>query len=44
MHYSRILKKVFIEELLQDHLNIYDYKFYCFNGSPKYIHVDEIDM
>ena len=40
MHYSRIPKKVFIEELLQDHLNILDYKFYCFNGSPKYIHVD----
>ena len=40
MHYSRIPKKVFIEKLLPNHLNILDYKFYCFNGIPKYIHVD----
>lgn len=39
-HYSRIEKKVFIERLLDDHVNLIDYKIYCFNGLPKYFHLD----
>lgn len=38
--YQRIVKKVFIEQQLPDYINLFDYKFYCFNGVPRYVHVD----
>ncbi len=40
MHYSRIKKECFAEKLLDQHKKLLDYKFYCFNGQPKYVHVD----
>ena len=35
--YINVKKKIFAESFLQD--NLTDYKFYCFNGSPKLIKV-----
>ena len=40
MHYSRIKKECFAEKLLDHHKKLLDYKFYCFNGQPMYVHVD----
>lgn len=40
MHYSRIKKECFAEKLLDHHKKLLDYKFYCFNGQPRYVHVD----
>lgn len=37
--YINIKKKIFAEKYLCD--NILDYKFYCFNGSPKFIRVQK---
>ena len=37
-HYQRIVKKVFIEELISE--NIADYKFHCFNKNPIFVQVD----
>lgn len=37
-HYSLIDRKIFAEKLLEDNNNKYliDYKFWCFNGEPKF--------
>lgn len=40
MHYGRIKKACFAEKLLNQHEKLLDYKFYCFNGQPIYVHVD----
>ena len=40
LHYKRIPKKTFVEQLLTDHSNILDYKFYCFDGQPRFLHID----
>lgn len=40
MHYSRIEKNTFAEKLLENHKELIDYKFYCFDGIPMYVHVD----
>ena len=37
--YKNIKPRIIIEELLDD--NIVDYKFYCFNGKPKFLYVSE---
>ena len=36
-HYSNIKRKIFAEEYLGDCLT--DYKFFCFNGEPKFLYV-----
>ena len=38
--YKSIVKKIVCEKLIQELKNIVDYKFYCFNGEPKFIQVD----
>ncbi len=38
-HYSRINRKVFAEEYLGDEL--IDYKFFCFNGEPRFLYVSK---
>ena len=38
--YKSISKKILCEELIQELKNIVDYKFYCFNGAPKFVQVD----
>lgn len=39
-HYRGIEPYILAEELLGDGRSINDYKFFCFNGVPKYIQVD----
>ena len=39
-HYKRIEKQTFAEELLIDYRNLLDYKFYCFDGIPHFVHID----
>lgn len=36
-HYSKIKPHIICEEYLGE--NIIDYKFFCFNGNPKYIYI-----
>lgn len=39
MHYHDILHKIFVEEYKEDEnqkTSLYDYKFWCFNGEPKF--------
>lgn len=38
-HYSKIKRKVFAEEYLGDML--IDYKFFCFNGEPRFLYVSK---
>lgn len=38
-HYSKIKRKVFAEEYLGEEL--IDYKFFCFNGEPKFLYVSK---
>ncbi len=38
-HYSSIERKIFAEEYLGE--NLIDYKFFCFNGQPKFLYVSE---
>ena len=42
-HYSYVEPVIIAEELLDDGSNkaMVDYKFYCFNGQPKYLYVSE---
>lgn len=41
LHYSNIEHKIIAEEYLENNNHdLYDYKFLCFNGEPKYIWVD----
>ena len=37
--YKNIIPKVFAEEYLEK--DIIDYKFYCFNGEPKFLYVGQ---
>ena len=37
---AELKKECFAEKLLDQHKKLLDYKFYCFNGQPKYVHVD----
>ena len=37
--YEKIEPKIFIEEKLNSSKTFYDYKFFCFNGEPKYCFV-----
>lgn len=38
-HYSKIQKKIFAEEYLGE--SLIDYKFFCFNGEPRFLYVSE---
>jgi len=38
MHYRDIVPKIIVEEKIGD--NIKDFKFFCFNGEPKFIKID----
>lgn len=38
-HYSKIRRKIICEEYLEG--NLLDYKFYCFNGEPRFYYVAE---
>ena len=38
-HYSKINKKIICEEFLED--DIKDYKFFCFNGEPKFFYISQ---
>lgn len=41
LHYSNIERKIIAEEYMENNNHdLYDYKFLCFNGEPKYIWVD----
>lgn len=41
LHYKDIVPKIVIEKYMADlDGDIYDYRFFCFNGVPKYIFVD----
>lgn len=40
LHYDKIKPKIICEEYLEDKKgNLYDYKFYCYNGEAKYVMV-----
>ena len=44
LHYSKIPRKVLVEQYMQDEQqedSLYDYKFWCFNGSPKYYTIND---
>lgn len=38
-HYSKVKPRIICEEYLSEHM--IDYKFFCFNGSPKFLYVAE---
>ena len=41
LHYMNIEPKIIIENYMADFAgDIYDYRFFCFNGEPKYVWVD----
>lgn len=44
MHYHDIPHKVFVEEYMEDENqrnSLYDYKFWCFNGEPKFYTIND---
>jgi hypothetical protein len=41
-HYHDIERKIFVEEYMNDgHETLYDYKFWCFNGDPKFYTIND---
>lgn len=38
--YKNIYRKILVEPYIDNLENVIDYKFYCFNGEPKYIQID----
>ena len=38
-HYKKIPHRIYAEKYLDDMSKMVDYKFFCFNGKPKYVHV-----
>lgn len=41
--YKNVEKKIIIEKYMKDYnkIDLTDYKFYCFNGEPKYLYISE---
>lgn len=37
--YQSIVPKIIVEKLLEDNGNLIDYRFFCFNGEPKFLYV-----
>jgi len=40
LNYKELVPKIIIEPIIFNNVNIEDYKFFCFNGRPKFIQVD----